>query len=250
MTTLRRPARPEGLFVWVMHCFASRFDQHAILKGGMALRLLDSPRSTTDIDYVFVPYTSKREIAGEVEAALGELEDAHVEIALHSKMMRATVQVDDARIQIEINVATRCAAVPMATGSFARSQGQPSQIVAVMQFDTALSEKLAAWNERRLLRDVYDCYFLAHRLGARIHFETLDHRLSKVESRLPALRTRKRMTRIDLARELGSFVDGLTAESVESELAPVLPPEEVAGLVPRIRATVSRLVEELAPAGF
>ena len=98
-----------------MHRFASLFDQHAILRGGMALRLLDSPRSTTAIDYVFVPYTSKREVKDLIEEAMAGLVDASVEISLHSKMIRARVRVDDAQIQIEINVATQCPAIPMAT---------------------------------------------------------------------------------------------------------------------------------------
>ena len=46
----------DELFVQIMHRFAEAFEDHAIIKGGMALRLLDSPRATTDIDYVFVPY--------------------------------------------------------------------------------------------------------------------------------------------------------------------------------------------------
>jgi predicted nucleotidyltransferase component of viral defense system len=249
MTEPQRPETRDSLFLRVMHLFAQRFDQHAILKGGMALRLLDSPRSTTDIDYVFVPFASKREIVDEVEAALGQLEEAEVELVLHSKMMRATVQVGEARIQVEINVALECAAVPMTTGAFARAQGQPSQVVAVMSFDTALAEKLAAWNERRLLRDLYDCYFLAERLGAGIDLAVLDRRLSKVESRLPAFRTRKRMTRAELGHELAAFAKQLTEEAVRGELGPVLPPEELAGLVPRLRASASRLVDDLAPAG-
>jgi len=247
VTTLRRPATPEGLFLWVMHSFASRFDQHAILKGGMALRLLASPRSTTDIDYVFVPYASKRDVSSEVEAVLRELDDARVDITLHSKMLRATVQVDAARIQVEINVAMSCAAVPMATGDFARAHGQPSQVVAVMHFDTALAEKLAAWNERRLVRDLYDCHFLVHRLGARLDLQTLERRLSRIDSRLPELRKRKRMTPGELAEELRSRLTSLTKESVEAEIGALLPPEELAGLAPRIRVSVSRLIDELAP---
>jgi len=228
-----------------MHRFASVFNQHAILKGGMALRLLDSPRSTTDIDYVFVPYASKRELRGQVEKALAGLEDARVEIALHSKMLRARLQVDDAQIQIEINIAMQCPAIAMATGNFARSLGQPSQVVAVMGFDFALAEKLAAWNERRLLRDLYDCYFLHSRLGARVDVERLDERLAKVESRLPKLRNLKRMTRRKLAHQLEECVDSVVQQDVDDELRPLLPPEDLAGLALRIRATVSRIIDGL-----
>lgn len=247
MTPLRRPATVEGLFVSVMHAFAAHFDQHAVLKGGMALRLLDSPRATTDIDYVFIPYDSKREIVDAVDAALRGIDGAEVEVRLHSKMLRAVVRVDDARVQVEVTVARRCDAVPMATGGFARAQGQPSQLVAVMRFDTALAEKLAAWNERRLLRDLYDCHFLVHRLRAAIDFETLDGRLARIESRIPSLRKRKRMTRAELARDLRSAAAALAAEDVQAELAPLLPPGETTGLVPKLTSAVSRLADELDP---
>lgn len=248
MTPSRRPATAEGLFLSVMHAFAARFHRHAILKGGMALRLLDSPRATTDIDYVFVPFDSKLEIADDVENTLRAIEGATVEVRLHSKMLRAIVQVDAARIQVEVTVAPRCHSVPMATGELARAQGQPSQIVAVMRFDTALAEKLAAWNERRLLRDLYDRHFMVHRLGATVDLETLDLRLARIESRVPSLRKRTRMTRAELAHDLRSAVGALTAEDVDVQLAPLLPPGETAGLVPRLRAAISRLADELGPA--
>lgn len=245
MTDLERPATPDRLFLWVMHRFASLFDRHAILKGGMALRLLDSPRSTTDIDYLFVPYRSKREVRRLIERALAELEDATYDIDLLSKMLRTRLRVDDAEIQIEVNVALECPTVAMATGGFARSQGQPSQVVAVMDPARALSEKLAAWNERRLLRDLYDCYFLSSRLGARFDPERLDQRLSKVESRRPKLRTRTTMSRQELADELTKAVQDLDQENVEAELLALLPAEELAGLALRLRASLTRITEQL-----
>lgn len=38
------------------------FKNHAILKGGMVLKLLGSTRKTLDLDYTFVPFKSKKEI--------------------------------------------------------------------------------------------------------------------------------------------------------------------------------------------
>ena len=246
MSALARPATTDGLVVWVMHRFAALFDRHAVLKGGMSLRLLDSPRSTTDIDYVFVPYRSKREVRRLIEEVLGELEDASYEIDLHSKMLRARLRVDEAEIQIEVNVALECPTVAMATGGFARSQGQPSQVVAIMEPSRALSEKLAAWNERRLLRDLYDCYFLSSRLGARLDPDRLDDRLSKIESRNPRLRRTKSMSRRELARELSEAALALDQENVDAELLAVLPPEELAGLALRLRASIAKIAEQLA----
>jgi hypothetical protein len=242
---LNRPATQDALFLWIMHRFAEEFEDHAILKGGMVLRLLDSPRHTMDIDYVFVPFTSKKQIVQQIERVLGEIEGAQVEIELHSRMLRADLRVDGASIQIEANVAEECQAIPMATGGLAQSVGLPSQVVRVMDPQHALSHKLAAWNERRLLRDLYDCYFLAARVGASPNSDILDRRLARVESRIPGLRKRRRMSRSQLRDELERAVGGLTDEQLSEELAGTLPREELAGLAVRIRTSITKLMELL-----
>ncbi|RLE32675.1 MAG: hypothetical protein DRJ61_08945 [Acidobacteria bacterium] len=238
---LDRPATRDGLFLWVMHRFAEVFEEHAVIKGGMVLKLLDSPRDTVDIDYIFVPFSSKKEIVGRIEEVLREIEDAVIEIELHSKMLRAGLRVDDAAIVIEANVATECQTVPMATGGFARSVGHPSQIVRIMSPSVSLAHKIAAWNARRLLRDLYDCYFLASRAGASPDLNVLDLRLAKMQSRLPGLKKLHRMSRRRLVDELLQATAQLSDADLESELAGILPPEELAGLAIRIRVSVERI---------
>ena len=179
---LRRPATADGLFLWVLHRFAEVFEEHAVLKGGMALRLFDCPRSTNDVDYVFVPYRSKADIRGAIARVLGELPDATIDIATHSKMIRAHVRVDAAAIQIEANVSLTCPSTSMPTGELARQQGQPSRVVRVMAPGAALAHKLAAWNERRLVRDLYDAWFLSARIGAKVDDAVLDERLRRIDS--------------------------------------------------------------------
>lgn len=238
---LDRPATRDGLFLWVMHRFAEIFENHAVLKGGMALRLVDCPRRTVDIDYVFVPFRSKKEIADRVTEVLREIDGAVVDVNLHSKMPRAGLRVDDAAIQVEVNVSDHCETIPMSTGGFARSIGQPAQVVRIMSPSSSLSHKLAAWNERRLLRDLYDCYFLVGRVGTSPDPVMLDRRLANIESRLPGLKRRSRMSRDEFVAELRAAVSALTDEDLEAELAGVLPAEELAGLVIRIRAAVERI---------
>lgn len=155
-----RPASPDGLFVWVMHRFAEVFSERAILKGGIALRLLDCPRSTTDIDYEFVPRDSKRTLRDQIATALGALEHAEISITVHSRLVRAVVTMDQAAILIEATFEDSCPSTAVPTVSLALPQQQPSRIVRIMALDHALANKLAAWNERRLARDLYDCYFL------------------------------------------------------------------------------------------
>ncbi len=239
---LVRPASQDALFLWVMHRFAEVFEDHAVLKGGMVLRLLDSPRSTMDIDYVFVPFSSKNDVADRIERILAEIEGARIDVVLHSRMMSADLRVDGVAIKVEATVAAECRSIPMATGGFAQSVGQLSQIVRVMDPAEALAHKLAAWNERRLARDLYDCYFLAARAGAVPDPAVLELRLAKVQSRLPGLKNIHCMSRERLAAELRQAVAGLSDADLAQELAGVLPPAELAGLGLRIRVAVEKVV--------
>jgi len=58
--------------------------------------------------------------------------------------------------------------------------GQPARIIRMMSASWALAHKLAAWNERRLLRDLYDCYFFVARLGELPDIGELRNRLAKI----------------------------------------------------------------------
>lgn len=246
---IERPATTEKLLLWIMHRFSEVFAQHAILKGGMALRLFDCPRSTTDIDYVFVPFTSKNDIVADVRRTLNELEDARIDLELHSKMLRATIALDEASVQVEANVAKHCPSEAVGTGAFSSSLGSPSQVVRVMSPAVALSHKLAAWNERRLHRDLYDVYFLATRMHASFDREVLSERLARIESRRPELRKKKSMDAQEFARELRAAAAELDPREVSNELGPLLPGSELAGLVPRLQSAMVRVAEalEIAP---
>ena len=233
-TTLDRPATRDGLFLWVMHRFAEVFEAQAVIKGGMVFRLLDSPRHTTDIDYVFVPFSSKKEIAGRIADLLDEIEGAAVAIELHSRMLRADLRVDDASIQIEANVAAECDSIAMATGGFARTLGRPSRVVRVMSPSHALAHKIAAWNERRLLRDLYDCYFLSGRAKAEPDLDVLDSRLARKRTRS--------MSRDQLIDALRRATARLSDSDLEAELAGLLPAPELAGLAIRIAVSIEGLI--------
>ena len=237
---LPRPATNESLFLWIMHRFAEAFEEHAVLKGGMALRLVDSPRGTTDIDYVFVPFRSKKDVRQDIERVLREIDGADVSVSMHSTMLRADVRIDDAAVQVEVRLATTCRSVAMATGGFATSLGQPSQVVRVMEWSTALAHKLAAWNERRLLRDLYDCYFLSARVGAEPDMEILQDRLDNVRSRRPELKSLRRMSREELASALRDAAAAIDDRAIAAEPGPLLPETEMAGLEVRLLAAILR----------
>ena len=51
MKTIRENSNPrDELFIQLIHKISDVFKDHAVLKGGMALRLLESPRMTNDLD--------------------------------------------------------------------------------------------------------------------------------------------------------------------------------------------------------
>lgn len=91
----------ESFFLWVMHRFAERFDRHAILKGGMALFLVGCPRSTNDLDYIFVPFQSKKEISGDIEKVLKEIPGASLSVTANSKALFFIVECRGVMVQIE-----------------------------------------------------------------------------------------------------------------------------------------------------
>ncbi len=148
-------------------------------------------------------------------------------------------------VQVEIAVADHCASIPMATGALAMPQKQPSRIVRVMAPDVALAHKLAAWNERRLLRDLYDVHFLSARVGATPDTTVLRTRLDSFRSRLPALKRRRKMKPQEFVAELSLAVEELTQSALVQELGGILEAEEIAGLHLRIRAAASRILERL-----
>ena len=241
----KRPPTTDALMLWVLEHFAEHFGKRCILKGGMALRLLDCPRHTNDIDFVLVPYHSKKEIAGDIQQILDTLIDAEVSLTLHSKMLRARVSLDGVVIVVEASVATEISSEAIATSSLAQIVGSPSQIVRIMAPSVAMANKLAAWNERRLLRDLYDVHFFMTHVGTSFDLPTLKARLNNIQSRLPKLRKRRKMSIYDFILELQTAGDKLPDEALRNELMGLIPEEEMVGLARKIRIAMSRIISTL-----
>ncbi len=137
----------DSLFVWIMHRIQEVFQDHAVLKGGMALRLLDSPRSTNDLDYIFTPYASKKDILGDLKDIVDEIPDTKIDISLHSKSIRVNIFHSKVSTQIKADVDSACKSQAISTSFYARRVNEPARVIRIMDFSTALAHKLAAWNE-------------------------------------------------------------------------------------------------------
>lgn len=235
----------ESIFVWLMHRIADEFEDHAILKGGISLMLLDCPRATNDIDYTFVPYSSKKDIVKKIEGILDEIPNAKITRSMNSRALRVAISVGDVTVQVEANVSLQCKSIAMTTSSLARKVGQLGRIIRIMSPDVALSHKLAAWNERRLLRDFYDIYFLYQIVGAKPEIETLLGRLKKIESRIPRFKKIKQMSFTEFISEFKQEIAALNIDSIEKELSPLLSREEIVGLEIKLKSSLNSLAWHL-----
>lgn len=239
------PDAREGLMVRIMNHFADVFGPQAVLKGGMVLRLLDCPRFTNDLDYVFVPHASKKEIVSQVIKALQALDGVKVTHSLNSKCLRCQVMGEAARVQVEVQVAKKCATTELSTIRLAHAHRQQGHIIRVMSFESALAHKLAAWNERRLLRDLYDAYFLFTVMAVQPDVGVLALRLESVERRGPGGSRKHRMSLPELVDGLRLEAAELTQAALEMELRDILASEELAGLAMKLRISIFNLCDRL-----
>jgi len=235
-------AQEQELLARVLDLLSQTFDKKAVLRGGMVLRVLGSPRLTNDLDYVFVPYKSKKDIVDEVIDCLNTLEGATVDYSLNSKCLRVVLSKDEATVQIEIKVALEMKTAIASTKLFSTQFNVPQRLIRVVDYSVALANKMAAWNERRLIRDIYDIWFYLQ-MQIKPDIEVLEKRLRKPSySRLikkadyfPG------KTCVEFYDFLRTNVSQLTEKDIQNELSDYLPPEEITGLSMLFRAALARL---------
>ncbi len=232
----------EALLVEVMDVIAERFDKHAVLRGGMVLRVLGCERLTNDVDYVFVPFASKKDIADEVLSALHRIEGANISHSFNSKCLRIALSRNEVAVQVEIKTASDIKTSLVSNRYLAQSYGRPPRIIRVLDYPVALAEKMAAWNERRLIRDLYDIWFYL-RMGIRPDVPTLEKRLAKPDysRRVKKSAYFRGKTPEDFYSFLREAAQAVTDRSIEVELSDYLPAEEIVGLAMRFRAELVKL---------
>jgi hypothetical protein len=101
---------------------------------------------------------------------------------------------------------------------------------------------MAAWNERRLIRDIYDIWFLLQ-MNAKPDETTLEERLAKpVYSTLVKKRNHfPGRTCRDFYDYIREQVAVLSDEQINNELSAFLPPAEAKGLSLMFRAALAKL---------
>ncbi|MBI1908924.1 MAG: nucleotidyl transferase AbiEii/AbiGii toxin family protein [Deltaproteobacteria bacterium] len=242
----------ESLRVLIINHLGKQLGEHAILKGGMVLRLLDCPRTTNDLDYIFVPFKSKKEIVPLVLEVLKELEEVTVQHRLHSTNAQFDVTLKNEfgtfRTQLEVNVSNHCETEPLTTGDFALQFQQSPQIIRVMRFDVMLAHKLAAWNERRLMRDLYDAYFIYKNLNITPNLDLLQGRLQDVHyaKRMSGRSLPKKMSLEEFWQLLASELKTLTPADLENELRDSLDTHQLLGLDKKITIALTQMMDQVA----
>ena len=112
----------------------------------------------------------------------------------------------------------------------------------------ALANKLAAWNERRLIRDLYDVYFMHVLLNVVPDMRILNKRLDRIESVEKSKSRHSSMSVKDFAAELETTAKALSQAKVEQELGDYLGQSEMAGLALKIKLALNTLAEFLRAA--
>jgi len=235
----------DSLFIWLIHSISETFHDRAILKGGMALRLIESPRNTNDLDYIFVPYESKKDILVDLENIVSDIPDSEIDISLHSKSVRINIYHKKTSIQLEANVGKECKSLPISTSSYAKRVNETGRIINIMDLNVALSHKLCAWNERRLVRDLYDIYFLYKMVNAFPEKNIIIQRLNNIQSRIPRLKKKKKMGLYDFFNELLKEIKQINFEKIKTELSPLLKKEDLVGLDIKIKAALNELLDKM-----
>jgi predicted nucleotidyltransferase component of viral defense system len=232
--------RQEALLAEILELFAIKFDKHAVLRGGMVLRLLESPRMTNDLDYVFIPYKSKKDIKDDVLKALSEIDNCKISHSLNSKCLRVIISKEDLTVQVEIKTAMNYITETLSTEPLAKLYNQNRRIIPVVDSSVALADKLAAWLERRLVRDLFDIQFFLN-MGVKPDSETLNKRLKKpLYSKLvKPMKISAPVPAEDFFDFLKEKVENLTQEEVDDEMISTLTDEDRAGLALKIKAVIT-----------
>ncbi|PWJ62784.1 MULTISPECIES: nucleotidyl transferase AbiEii/AbiGii toxin family protein [unclassified Fibrobacter] len=231
----------EELLAWIVDFFAVKFGNSAILKGGMSLRLMHSPRFTNDVDYIFIPFDSKKDVKTIIEDELSKINGLKFESSLNSKALRILISFGNQQAQIEISAEKDCPSIPMSSSLLSTPYGRPARIIRVMEPSIAFAHKIAAWNERGLMRDLYDVYQYDALFGLAPDTDVLQKRLKNARSYANVVAAKNMLSLIE---KLQAFAKELKEVSFD-ELKPLLAEEDLAGLLYRMRPSILSLCEKL-----
>lgn len=235
---MSKQERTEKLLIEILNLFADKYGKNAVLSGDMVLRLLDSPKTVSGLEFHFAPYKTVKELKSGILDLLSNLDNTELESTATSKCIRCAIRQKDVVIWIEINVAMSCRKDKLSTIKLAKLYGIEPKVINVMSYDVILSNKLASWYEGRTIKDLYDIYLLLN-LGTKPELHTLEERLEQPNF-FPRLAARKE------SLSVAEFYDFIKAEvhdllfsTVNEEMKEIIPKEELLGLNLKIKNSIN-----------
>lgn len=235
----------EELLVRLLGELAVQFKNELILKGGMLLRLLNSPRSTQDLDYIWIRTKKRTLFAEDLKIFLESLGDIKVpDVKANSRGIFIEVLHPSsglkAKIEISVEKSTGKNPKPLSTALLARLYSLQPHIITTMDLSEAFAHKIAASLERNLVRDLFDLSQLEPLTS--FDQKILQERLSH----LAIARAKPRKVDMPEAVEmLKNKMESLTEKRMRDELSATLPEDQLAGLELVIRAAISRLIQKM-----
>lgn len=233
----------EELLLKLMHAIADKFKDMAVLKGGMYLRLLNSPRTTQDLDYVFIKKPSRKEILKHLENIVLQMDDCaitHKDLNSRGLVIEITSGNSKALLEISVIEDTYLPPAQITTHVLANMYNQPSHIITAMNLSEAYSHKIAACLERTALRDYYD--ITIYQNLTTFDKKTLKGRLGQIAIN----RAKPRAIAFkEAAQILMSKVDQIDKKKLKNELNGVIPEDFFAGGDIIIKNSLIKLSQEL-----
>lgn len=233
----------EIILLDILSTVNTLFKDHAVLKGGLVLRLLNSPRFTQDIDYVFTTRESRKSILPRICDALAQKEIQTTESKMNSRGLFLHVKNKEGVLaQVEISIEKR-RSIPtqvISTAALARELQRPTELVTVMALETAFSNKIAAALERDAMRDFYDLSL--YEPMTNLDVATLKQRLKT----LTIKRSKpKKYTFAQAADLLEDKINKLTPKEIEQGLKSILAPKDRKGIGLVVKASILRVCRSL-----
>ncbi len=240
----------EEMLVRIIHALSEKFRSHLVLKGGMLLRLLNCPRSTQDVDYVWLSTESKKVLGKAIEEVLKAMPEITITtVTLNSRGIFIDVAATDApemlaKIEIDVKPSLNLPSEGISTVALANLYALTGRIVSTVALPEAFANKIAATLERDVARDLYDlCQFEPL---CPYDLPTLQKRLAKIEINRAKP---KAISFAEAALLMKQKMEGITESALSQTLYPLLPENQRQGLVPIIRAAVARVVQRLESQG-
>lgn len=235
---------PEALLIRVINELAEKFKDQLVLKGGMLLRLYQSPRFTQDVDFVWISGDSKKILKTQLLQVLEKMDGIQIKRTdVNSRGIFLEVSDGKEIALIEINVLPKISlpAEPVSTALLSHPHSLGGRIVSAMALPEAFSHKIAASLERGVIRDLFDLSQL-EAMGP-FDREVLKERFAKLSiNRAKPIA----ITFAQATHRLKERMEGLTQEKIEIELYPLLPPHYHPGILSIIKASMGRIIQRLS----